>query len=123
MSNYDNVNITLRMSDGSLGIITYASNGDSSVPKERIVMSNQQSTAVMNNFTTLDLVRGGKKIVKRSPGDKGHHNEVVAFIDAIRQKRSEVIPYESLFATTRTTFRILDSLNRKEVVALPEGGR
>jgi predicted dehydrogenase/threonine dehydrogenase-like Zn-dependent dehydrogenase len=121
VTNHDNLNITLRMSDGSVGVITYASNGDSSVPKERIVMSNQQSTAIMNNFATLELVRGGKRTTKKSPGDKGHRNEVAAFIDAIRSKRTELIPYESLIATSRATFRILDSLNRKEAVAIEAG--
>jgi predicted dehydrogenase/threonine dehydrogenase-like Zn-dependent dehydrogenase len=120
VTNHDNLNVTLRMSDGSLGIITYASNGDSSVPKERIVMSNQQSTAIMNNFSTLELVRGGKKTVRKSPGDKGHRNEVIAFMDAIRNKRPHVIPYPSLLATSRATFRILESLNRKEVVPMRE---
>jgi predicted dehydrogenase/threonine dehydrogenase-like Zn-dependent dehydrogenase len=115
---HDNVAITMRMSDGSIGVITYVSNGDTSVPKERIVMSAGLSTAIMDNFTTLDLYRGGKKSTKKSAGDKGHRNEVIAFMDAIRAHRAEVIPFDSMIATTRATFRILDSLVQKQAVTL-----
>ncbi len=118
VTNWDNVNITMRMDNGSLGIITYASNGDSSVPKERIVMSCGNASAVMDNFQSLILARGGKQERKKGSGDKGHRNEVIAFMNAIRQKQSEVIPLRSLLATTRTTFRILDALRTREVVTL-----
>jgi polar amino acid transport system substrate-binding protein len=118
VTNEDNVTITMRMSDGSVGVITYASNGDTSMAKERIVMSNANSTAVMNNFSALELYRGGKKTLRKSPGDKGHRDEVTAFISAIKDKRSELIPYESLFATTRATFAVLDSLRWNDVVTL-----
>jgi polar amino acid transport system substrate-binding protein len=115
---HDNVAITMRMNDGSVGVITYVANGDSSVPKERIVMSAGLSTAIMDNFTTLDLHRGGRKTTKKSAGDKGHRNEVIAFMDAIRAHRAEVIPFDSMIATTRATFRILDSLVEKQAVTL-----
>ncbi len=123
VTNWDNVNITMRMDNGSLGIITYASNGDSSIPKERIVMSSGNATAIMDNFQSLVLARSGKQERKRGAGDKGHRNEVIAFMDAIRNKRQEVIPLASLLATTRTTFGILDALRTRETVTLPGGGR
>ena len=116
VTNYDSVNITLRMSDGSVGIITYVANGDSAIPKERIVMSAGNSTAVMDNFQSLTLARNGKLTRKKGSGDKGHRNEVIAFMDAIRQKSAPVIPLESLIRTTRTTFRILDALNFKQTL-------
>jgi predicted dehydrogenase/threonine dehydrogenase-like Zn-dependent dehydrogenase len=118
VTNHDNVNITLRMSDGSLGIITYASNGDSSIPKERIAMSCANATAIMDNFTALILAHGGRTTKKASPGDKGHKNEVLEFINAIRAKRSEVIPFASLLATSRATFAAQESLNSKEIITL-----
>lgn len=118
VTNFDSVNITMRMTDGSIGIITYVANGDSSIPKERITMSCGNATAVMDNFQTLTLARDGKQNRKKGDGDKGHHNEVVAFMNAIRKKSNPVIPLESILATSRATYRILEALNRKEVVAL-----
>jgi predicted dehydrogenase/threonine dehydrogenase-like Zn-dependent dehydrogenase len=121
VTNWDNVNISMRMQNGSLGIITYVSNGDSSIPKERIVMSGGNSTAVMDNFQSLILARGGKQSRKRGSGDKGHRDEVLAFMDAIRNKSGEVIPLQSMLVTTRTTFRILDALRTHETVSLADG--
>jgi polar amino acid transport system substrate-binding protein len=118
VTNHDTVSVTLRMSDGSVGVITYVANGDSAVPKERITVSTALSTAVLNNFSSLELYRGGKRSVRKGDGDKGHRDEVRAFIDALRQRRRDVIPLDSLFRTTRATFRILDSLARKEAIDL-----
>jgi predicted dehydrogenase/threonine dehydrogenase-like Zn-dependent dehydrogenase len=116
--NHDNVNITMRMSDGSLGIITYAANGDTSIPKERIVMSSANASAVMDNFSTLTMARGNKQTVKKSSGDKGHKAEIQAFMDAIRNKKPFVIPYASLLTTSRATFAVMRSLNLKEPVSM-----
>jgi polar amino acid transport system substrate-binding protein len=114
----DNIVVSLRMDNGSAASIVYASNGDSSIPKERIVMSCGNSTAIMENFTALTLARNGKQEKKTSPGDKGHKAEIDAFINAVRQSTGELIPYTSLFATTRATFAILESLRTKEAVNL-----
>ncbi|MBR9976940.1 MAG: bi-domain-containing oxidoreductase [Bacteroidetes bacterium] len=115
---YDNVNITMHMQDGSLGIITYVANGDGSIPKERIVMSSGNATAVMDNFQSLILARDGRQSRKKGDGDKGHRNEVLAFMDAIRKKDEPLISLDSLLATTRCTFHILEALNSKDVVTL-----
>ncbi len=118
VATHDNVAITMRMSDGSVGVITYVANGDTSVAKERITMSAGLSTAIMDNFMTLDLYRGGKKTTRKSSGDKGHRNEVIAFMDAIRRHQSEVISFDSMIATTRATFRIVDALAEKSPLTL-----
>ncbi|MDT8322944.1 MAG: bi-domain-containing oxidoreductase [Bacteroidota bacterium] len=120
VTNYDNVNITLRMTDGSVGVITYVANGDGAIPKERIIMSSGGSTAVMDNFQSLTLARNGKLTRKKGSGDKGHRNEVIAFMDAIRRKSAPVISIESLMRTTRSTFRILDALNSKQTIDIEE---
>ncbi len=112
----DNISITLRMGDGSIATIIYASNGDSSFPKERIIMSRGRATAHMNNFTTLEMYGSGKRTVVKSPGDKGHRNEVGAFIDAIKSKLPAVIPFESMAATTRATFGIVESLRTRGII-------
>ena len=118
VTNHDNVSIMMRLSDGSVGVITCVANGDTSVPKERIVMSAGNSTAIMDNFQTLTLARNGRQTTKRSSGDKGHRNEVLAFMSAIRQHSHEVIPYDSLFATSRATFAVIEALNRHEIISL-----
>ena len=116
--NHDNVNIHFRLSGGSLGIVSYVCNGDSSIPKERITMSSANRTAVMDNFESLILARDGKQSSKKGTGDKGHKNEVQAFMQAIRDGKSELISIESMLATTRATFAAVKSLQDKQTVAL-----
>ncbi|OGU95633.1 MAG: hypothetical protein A2220_06530, partial [Ignavibacteria bacterium RIFOXYA2_FULL_35_10] len=72
----DNVVITIKFSEGSTGVINYLSNGDTSVDKEYCEVFCENSIAVMNNFVSVELVRGGKSNWKRFDGKKGHKEEV-----------------------------------------------
>jgi len=106
----DNVSITLRLSDGSVGTIVYLANGDSSVPKERIEISCGGKTAIVDNFKALETYAGGAKRVHESLSiDKGHKTEVEEFITSVHLA-TDLIPFQSLVATTRTTFKIIESL-------------
>ncbi|NOY06656.1 MAG: oxidoreductase, partial [Chlorobi bacterium] len=113
---YDNIGVVMRMSGGSVATISYVANNDRSMPKETITMSGGNSSAIMNNFSSLVLARDMKQTKKRGKGDKGHKAEIQAFINAIRERRREIIPVQDLFITSRTTFKILESLNKKTSV-------
>ena len=56
-----NVLISLRFANGSEGTISYLANGDRSFSKERIEVFGGGSTAVLEDFRRLELVRAGKK--------------------------------------------------------------
>jgi polar amino acid transport system substrate-binding protein len=116
--NHDNLSITMRLKNGSLGIITYLANGDKAVPKERIEVSSGNRSAILDNFQRLHLFKDEKEIVKKSKGlDKGHRAEVEAFMRAI-QAGQQVIEFHSLVVTTRTTFKIVESLAVGDSVVL-----
>lgn len=118
-TNADNVAITISMSDGSVGVITYLANGDRSVPKENIVVSGGGKTAVMNNFQSVELHFGGKSWVKKLGAvDKGQRAEVEAFVQAIVRGEPSPIVFASLVDTTRATFAVLSSLAIGESVRL-----
>ncbi len=106
----DNVAITLQFSNGSVGIVTYLANGDAAVSKEYIEMYAGGKTAILDNFTRLELFEGGtRKVHESSVIEKGHKIEVEEFVEAIHSGR-DLVSFESLAATTRATFRILESL-------------
>ncbi len=81
----DNVLISLRFANGSEGTISYLANGDRSFSKERIEVFGGGSTAVLEDFRRLELVRAGKKQTEHSRWrqDKGHQAEWAAFAAAI----------------------------------------
>jgi len=106
----DNIVVTLKLSNGALGVITYLANGDSSVPKERIEISAGGRTAIIDNFKTLETYAGGtRKVSDALTIDKGHKTEVEEFIKSVHLA-TDLIPFQSLVATTRATFKIIESL-------------
>ncbi|MBI5326296.1 MAG: bi-domain-containing oxidoreductase, partial [Ignavibacteriae bacterium] len=107
----DNIVVTIKFSDGSTGVINYLSNGDSSVDKEYCEVFCENSIAVMNNFVSVELVRGGKSNWKRFDGKKGHKEEILATLDSIRKGKPMPIHYEDIRAVTLTTFAIEESLS------------
>ena len=56
----DNVIASMRFANGSEGTITYVANGDRSFAKERIEVFGGGSTAVLDDFRRLDLIRDGR---------------------------------------------------------------
>ncbi len=119
--NNDNISVTLKMKNGSLGIITYLANGDRVVPKERIEISGGNRTAILDNFQRLSLYQAGReKTIKGGGMDKGHKAEVEAFMRRVKERRSNemvapLIDFQSLIITTSATLKIIESLNTGEV--------
>jgi predicted dehydrogenase/threonine dehydrogenase-like Zn-dependent dehydrogenase len=108
----DNVLISLRFSNGSEGTISYLANGDRSFAKERIEIFGGGSTAVLEDFRRLELVRNGRKemIHSRLRQDKGHRSEWAAFAECLRTADDPPIAFEEIVASTLTTLRIQESL-------------
>jgi len=107
----DTVNINIALSDGSIATISYIAIGDSSLPKERIEIFCDSRAAIIDDFKQASFHRDGKiEQIKTGAQDKGHKDEIRAFIDAVIRERPSPIALRSLAATTLTTFRILDSI-------------
>jgi len=102
----DSVFITLRFADGSNGVIAYVSEGDKSLAKERVEIFGDGKSFVLDDF------RSGKL------QDKGQGTQIKWICAAVREGGPPPIPLDELAATTRATFRVLDSLRSKCVVLL-----
>jgi len=114
----DNVNIILNYANGSTATIAYYAFGDSSMPKESIELFANGVSMRMNDFRELFIYEKGKEHKHKSANqDKGFKAEFNAFMQAIKE-RQPAIPIASLFNTTRTTFRILDSIKQKELLSV-----
>ena len=107
----DSLAITLKFADGSVGVITYVANGDPLMPKERLEVMSTGRSAVLDNFQILTLFQQGKRrVFKLASVDKGHRSEVTSFLNAVSEGGVSPIPFETLVATSRVTFRVLESL-------------
>ena len=109
----DNVLASLRFENGSEGTISYLANGDRAFSKERIEVFGGGSTAVLEDFRRLELVRGGRKQTIRSRWhqDKGHRGEWDAFAQSVRRHSGAPIAFEEIVCSTLATFRIDESVS------------
>ncbi len=108
----DNLVITLRFADESLGTITYTANGDKSFSKERLEVFCCGRVGVLDDFRSLVLTRNGhrRQIHSWLRQDKGHQAEWEAFAKALTHEGKPPIPYEQIFAVHRATLACADAL-------------
>jgi polar amino acid transport system substrate-binding protein len=107
----DNLHIQILLADGSRAEVLYLSSGDASVPKERIEVYGEGRTAISEDFRKAWFY-SNNHCRSRSlfSQDKGHREELRAFIEAVEGGGEAPIPFESLRATTLATFRLRESL-------------
>jgi polar amino acid transport system substrate-binding protein len=107
----DNLHLQILLADRSRAEILYLSSGDTSVPKERIEVCGEGRTAVCDDFRKA-WFHSHNHCRTRSlfSQDKGHREELRAFIEAVAGAGKPPIPFESLRATTLATFRLRESL-------------
>lgn len=110
LENKDNVAITIKYANGSLGSIIYVANGDKAMPKEHLEIFGGNVSFTINDFKSGTLYRGNKE-TKVSNQGKGHKEEVEAFMSAVRDGHSAPIDFDSLYLTTLVTLKILDSIS------------
>ncbi len=117
----DNVVLTFRFPDGSVGAISYVANGDKSFAKERLEVFSGGRAAALDDFRSLELSENGRRRVIRSRlrQDKGHQAAWSNFLDAARSGAEPPIPYEQLWGVTLATFAAVESLRCGEPVAIP----
>jgi polar amino acid transport system substrate-binding protein len=111
----ENLLITIRMANGSVGTIQYLCNGDKLYPKERIEIFGGNRIAIMENFKSVTLAEQGSTRTREFSGGKGHREELEAFMASLESPQAP-IDLRSQVLTTLTTFRINQSLN----TSLPE---
>jgi polar amino acid transport system substrate-binding protein len=107
----DSVFITLRFADGSNGAVAYLAEGDKGLPKERIEIFGAGQTFVLDDFRRATLYKDGREDqVALKAQDKGQQEQVRAVCASVLQGGPAPISLDELAATSRATFRALDSL-------------
>ena len=97
----DNVQVSMRFADGSVGAIDYFDVADPSLGKEY-----------------FEAFGGGKNLIVEDFRDKGQAEEVRRFVEAAKSGGPMPIPLEEIIASTRATFAIVRSLRTGQAVEL-----
>ena len=106
----DNIAVVVTFDDGSIGNLVYLANGDKSLPKELIEVFSGEKVGRIHDFRTASIHKNNKLTKLKSDG-KGHKQEVIAFLNSIKEGKESPISFESIYLTTVTTFKIIDSLH------------
>jgi len=115
----DTVSINLQFANGSIGSINYFSNGSKELPKEYIEVYSSGITGIIKDFKELQIHSIGKPRRKKSlVQDKGQANMLRAFIISIKEGGAPLIPADEIFAATRSTFTVLDSLRTHQAISI-----
>ncbi len=115
IKNDDNIAITVKFSNGSVGNLVYTANGDKGLPKERFEIFGGESVFVIDDFNSGGAYRDSREKKIKTAG-KGHNQEVIAFMGALERGEAVPISFRSICLTTLTTFKIQESL----VTGLPQ---
>jgi polar amino acid transport system substrate-binding protein len=115
----DNSMFLFRFRNGSMGSLAYVADASKSLPKERIEATSGGRTAIIDNFTRVDLF-GSRRSSKHCSG-KGHEEEVAAFLESLGSRQSP-IPFRSILATTIATIRAEESLAGGGVLTIDTDG-
>jgi len=116
----DVVVLTFAYPDGSVGTVSYLSNGDKSFPKERVEVFADGRVAVLDDYRSLEMVHNGRRQTVRSRlrQDKGHQAEWEVFANAIANGGEPPIPYDQLDGVTAATFAAVAALRSGERVTI-----
>jgi predicted dehydrogenase/threonine dehydrogenase-like Zn-dependent dehydrogenase len=109
----DNLQVSLRYPDGSLGTVTYFTNGNPRFPKETFEVASSGRVARLDNFKKATVWSRSLPRTRRCLGapDKGQRGELEAFLQAVRTGGAMPVPLSSLAATTRATLAAEASLS------------
>lgn len=108
--NADNVSITLKCHNGSLGTVNYFANGHKGYSKERIEMYSQGRVLVLDNFRRLEGY--GFKGFSSASGrqDKGHQAQFEYYLQFLKAGGQPPISFEEIVNSTQATFAAVRSL-------------
>ncbi len=115
--NNDNVVISIKFEDGSVGNLTYSASGDKAYSREALEIFFDGKTIVSQDFRFSKLHVDGKKVVfKTREQEMGYTQELEHFTNCVTGKESLIVNPKEMFATMSTIFAIEQSLSTAKVV-------
>ncbi len=114
----DTITLSLTFADGSIGTVDYWSNGPSSYPKEQIEVFSEGRAILIDNWRQLRAYGWPGVPKMRLRQDKGHTQEVKAFLDRVRDGGPALIPFEEIDVVTTASLAAVRSIQTRAPVEL-----
>jgi polar amino acid transport system substrate-binding protein len=113
----DNVMISLKFADGSIGTVSYLACGDKSFTKEHIEVYSGGAIGIIDDFRRGLFTDDGRR-EKLSGASKGHLQEWQGLADAIKNSKVSPITFEDIVASTWTTLKVTESLRTAKAIKI-----
>ncbi|MFZ2147471.1 MAG: bi-domain-containing oxidoreductase [Sedimentisphaerales bacterium] len=115
----DTVTVNLEFANGSVGTICYFANGSKRLSKEYIEVYQSGLIGIIRDFKELNIFSNGKPERKKLLNqNKGQAFMMRTFVDGIKNGGAPTIRADEIFAVTRTTFGIIESLRNHQAVSI-----
>jgi len=117
--NNDNVVITMKFFDGSIGNLTYSASGDKAYPRETLEIFFDGNTIFLEDFRFSKLYSDGKiTSFKTLSQEMGYSEELKHFINCVSGEGKLLVSLEEMFKTMETIFAIEQSLSTANAINL-----
>jgi len=115
----DTVSINIEFENGSIANISYYSNGNKNVPKERIEVFSNGVVYNIDDFKTMETFsEKGVKKTKLKAQDKGHSASFEKTIEALRTGSAFPISFEEIYHSSLLTLESIRSITEKRTVKI-----
>jgi predicted dehydrogenase len=102
----DSIIVQVVFGDGSVASLQYLANGSPKLSKERVEVFAGGVTAVLDDFRSLEIFRDGTRRRRRSRQEKGHREEMRAFIDLVAGTTTGLETPEDAFWSSALTLQV-----------------
>ena len=114
----DTVVVNLMFENGSIASVNYLSNGNKNVPKERIEVFCDGTVYEIDDFKKMTTYGNSTKVKKLSGQDKGHSNELLAFIDSVKNGKEMPVSFDEIYLSTLVTLKAIESIKTNRTILI-----
>ena len=114
----DTVTINLSFNNGSIGNISYFSNGNNKLEKEYLEIFSDGQVVIVEDFKKMSFYSKKTSKYKLSSQDKGHSEEIKQFLQSIKEGKPSPISFEDIYLSTLATFKIIESISNNKTIYL-----
>ena len=117
----DTVSVNIEFRNGSVANVSYYSNGNKNVPKERIEVFCNGTVCTIDDFKSMQIISDkGIKTIKQKGQDKGHSKEFDLVAKSLREGSDFPIPFEDIYHSSLLTLETIRSITENRLIELPE---
>jgi predicted dehydrogenase len=117
----DNLSLTVKFEDGSVGHILYSAQGSKSFSREYVEVFCGESVGLIEDFRKATIVTGGKtKKIKKLSMDMGYQAELAAFFKNLEHPEHFGALFQSYVDSTLATLQAVEALRTGKPIQVTE---